>query len=122
MENRKEKRFGERDRVFILDNGQALKTAANCPIHAYTQDISISGVQICSNLDPPVGQVIQIVIELKGNDEPIRLDGRVIWIRKHETGNNFDIGVEFLHKTSDTIISLIRHFYGKHARIASSPH
>lgn len=115
MEKRKDKRFGERNRVFIKDNGQPLKIPANSGTYGHTHDISISGVQIRSKLDYPVGQVLHIVIDLKKDHRPLQLDGRVVWTRKGKKGKNFDIGVEFVHSTADTILSLIKNFYGKPA-------
>jgi hypothetical protein len=113
MEKRKDKRFGERNRVFIKDNGQNQKTAGNGGTYGHTHDISISGVQIRSKLDYPVGQVIHIVIDLRKDNRPLQLDGRVVWTRKSKNGKSFEIGVEFLHSRAETILSLIKNFYGK---------
>jgi hypothetical protein len=120
MENRKDKRFVERDNTRIKDVGQAAKALAKRGINVHTHDISVSGARICSKKDFPVGYVIRIVIELGGADPALEVDGEVIWTRKSEDGEHFDIGVEFLHNLSDTILLLIKHFYGKAVGIPSS--
>lgn len=120
MENRKDKRFGERNDVLIRYMYQAPGTAANGGINAYTKDISVSGARICSKLNFPVGYDIQIVIDLKRTQQSLKVDGEVIWTRKSRNGKNFEIGVQFLHSMPDTILSLIKHFYGKQVGIPTS--
>ena len=120
MENRKDKRFREQNDVLIKDMGEPAETAAGSRINAYTHDISVSGARICSKRDFPVGYVLRIVIDLENTDEPFCVDGEVIWIRKNKNNRDFDIGVEFLHNISDTILSLIKHFYGKKVGIPSA--
>lgn len=120
MENRKDKRFVERDNTRIRDMGQAARASANRGINAYTHDISVSGARICGKRNFPIGYVIRIVIELGGADPALEVDGEVVWTRKSEDGEHFDIGVEFLHSLSDTILLLIKHFYGKAVGIPSS--
>ena len=120
MESRKDKRFREQNNVLIKDKARALKNVSNGGINAYTHDISLSGAWICSEVDFPVGYVIRIMIEFAGTDQCVEVDGEVIWTQRSEDGQHFDIGVEFLHKFSNTILSLIRHFYGKNVGVPSS--
>ena len=119
MENRKDKRFLERDNMRIKDAGQATKTSPKRGINAHTHDISVTGARISSSQDFPVGYVIRIVIDFGGADPALEVDGEVVWTRKSEDGTRFDIGVEFLHNLSDTILLLIKHFYGKDVGIPS---
>jgi hypothetical protein len=120
MENRKDRRFLERNNTRIKDAGQATKTSAKRGINAHTHDISVTGARISSSQDFLVGYVIRIVIDLGGADPALEVDGEVVWTRKSEDGTGFDIGVEFLHNLSDTILLLIKHFYGKDVGIPSS--
>jgi hypothetical protein len=68
----------------------------------------------------PVGYVIRIAIDLGSGEPPVEVDGEVIWARESRDGKHFDIGVEFLHRIPDTILSLLKHFYGKKDAIPSS--
>jgi len=120
MENRKDKRFVERDSTLIRDMCKTPKASYKGGINAHTHDISVSGARISSKRDFPVGYVIRIVIDLGGADPSLEVDGEVVWTRKSEDGKRFDIGVEFLHSLSDTILLLIKHFYGKDVGIPSS--
>lgn len=119
MENRKDKRFGERDNVLIKHTGKAPEIGASGVTNAYTRDISMTGAQIRTKLDLPVGSVIRIVIDLKRTRQSLSVDGEVIWTRKSEKGRQFDIGIKFLHCVPDTILLLITNFYGKQVEIPS---
>ncbi len=120
MENRKDKRFVERDSTRIKDMCLDPNASAKRGVNAFTHDISVSGARISSALDFPVGYVLRIVIDLGGADPSLEVDGEVVWTRISEDGKRFDIGVEFLHNLSDTILLLIKHFYGKDVDIPSS--
>ena len=120
LENRKDKRFGERNPVLIRDASPAPGITANVGINAFTHDISVSGARISSRVDYPVGCIIRIDIDLRRTRQSLRVDGEVIWSRKSENGKRFDLGVEFEHSIPDTILSLIKHFYGKEVGIPSS--
>jgi len=120
LENRKDKRFGERNPVLIKDAGPAPGIAANGGINAFTHDLSVSGARISSRVDYPVGSVIRIDIDLTRTHQSLRVDGEVVWSRKSKDGKRFEIGVEFEHRLPDTILSLIKHFYGKEVGIPSS--
>jgi hypothetical protein len=120
MENRKDKRFGERNNVLLKGMHLAPETSTNGRINAHTQDISVTGARIRTKLDFPVGYIIRIGIDLKRTQQPLRVDAEVIWIRKSKKGKHFDIGVRFLHNVPDAYILLISHFYGKQVSIPSS--
>lgn len=120
MDNRKDKRFEELDNVHIEDKGQVRRAPANGVINAYTHDLSVSGAWICCKGDFPVGSVIRIVIELDLAEEPFEVDGKVVWTRKSKNDRHFDIGVEFLHRIPATVLSLIKHLYGKKVGVPTS--
>lgn len=120
MENRKDKRFTEINNVLIEEKRKVHKPAARSGINAYTHDLSVSGAWICSARDFPVGSVVRLVIDLNEKEELFEVDGEVVWTRKSENDRHFNIGVEFLHRIPDTILSLIRHFYGKKVGVPTS--
>ncbi len=120
MEHRKDKRFVEENNVVIKGSLEPREAARNGGINACTRDLSLSGARICSQQDFPVGSVIRIVIDLERTHQSLKVDGEVKWTRKSEDGERFEIGVEFLHSISQTLLSLIRHLYSEREGIPSS--
>lgn len=120
MEHRKDKRFSEQNKVLIKTPSEVREKGANGGINAYTRDISLSGARICSKQDFPVGSVIRIVIDLERTHQSLKVDGEVKWTRQSEEEEHFDIGVEFLHSISQTLLSLIKHLYSEREGIPSS--
>jgi hypothetical protein len=120
MENRKDKRFGEKNEVLIKSLGPDPETSGNGRVNAHTHDISVTGARIRTKLDLPVGDIIRIGIDLKSTQQPLRVDAEVVWTRKSRKRKHFDVGVRFLHDVPDTYILLISHFYGKQKGIPSS--
>jgi hypothetical protein len=120
VDNRKDKRFDERNDVLIKDTLLGWDPGAPIRINAHTYDISVSGARISCKAGFPAGTVLQIVIYFKKTGQVLCVDGEVKWSRRCKGGRRSEIGVEFLHAISDTVVSLIGHFYGKEIRIPSS--
>jgi len=120
MEKRKEKRFIEQDDVLIKDEHLVLDPAADGVIYGFTRDISLSGTRIISQQVFPVGCVWRMLIDLKRTNAFLRVDGKVIWVKKGKNAQRFHIGVEFLHSYPDTTRLLIKHLYGRQGEVPSS--
>ena len=120
MEHRKDKRFGERDRVVIRDGRRSPESFAKNAVNAHTYDVSLTGARIGCQKDFPVGALVHVVIDLERSEQFLKVDGRVVWGRAGQGDEPFEIGVQFLHSIPDTILALIRHFYGKNVGIPSS--
>jgi hypothetical protein len=120
LEHRKDKRFGERDRVVIRDCGRSPESFAKKTVNACTYDISLTGARIGCKKDFPVGSIVHVVIDLERSEQFLKVDGRVVWGQAGQGDEPFEIGVQFLHSIPDTILALIRHFYGKNVGIPSS--
>lgn len=114
MDNRRDKRFQERNTVFIKSTSETAEALYGRGINAHTQDISLSGARICTPHYFPVGSVVRIVIDLERTHQSIKVDGEVKWTKKSETDDDlFESGVEFLHSISQTLLSLIKHLYSE---------
>jgi len=114
MDNRKDKRFMERNTVFIKSTSENNETLYGHGINAHTHDLSLSGARICTPHYFPVGSVVRIVIDLERTHQSIKVDGEVKWTRKsEEEEGSFESGVEFLHSISQTLLSLIKHLYSE---------
>ena len=118
MKHRKDKRFPELHSVVVKDRW-AQRNPAYRGINAQTYDLSVSGARIRSDQEFPAGYVVRIVIDLDKAGEPLEVDGEVVWARKSQDGSACEMGVEFLHNIPTTIVSLIRHFYGKKVGVPS---
>jgi hypothetical protein len=112
MDNRKDKRFLERNTAFIKSTSEGHEPVYGNGINAHTYDISLSGARICSPQYFPVGSVVRVVIELERTHQSIKVDGEIKWSRKSEDEADLhESGVEFLHSISQTLLSLIKHLY-----------
>jgi Tfp pilus assembly protein PilZ len=119
MNMRKEKRIEERNAVVIKSAGDGKGPHANLGINAYTYDLSLGGTRLFTEKEFAVGTVIRIVIELAKTCQTIQVDGEVKWVRKNDADGVYEIGVEFLHNISQTILTLIRHLYSAGSEIPS---
>ncbi|MCX6569529.1 MAG: PilZ domain-containing protein [Candidatus Aminicenantes bacterium] len=114
MDNRKDKRFVERNTVFIKSTSEGHEPVYGNGINAHTYDISLSGARICTPQYFPVGSVVRIVIELERTHQSVKVDGEIKWTKKNEENDDlFNSGVEFLHSISQTLLSLIKHLYAE---------
>ena len=111
MDNRKERRFKEWNKVNIKSASYDKDIYNQMGINAFSYDISLGGARIHSEEYFPEGTIVRIHIELARTKQSITLDGEVKWIRRNDEENVFEFGVEFLHSISHTIFSLIKHLY-----------
>jgi hypothetical protein len=112
-EKRKERRFVERGDVLIKDERFVQENAPDGMIYGFTRDISLSGSRIICEQVFPVGSFWRMLIRLDRTNEFLRLDGRVVWVKKSKNAKCFHIGVEFHHRYPDTIRLLIKHLYSQ---------
>src|SRR5512136_2467281 len=110
-ERRKRNRFIERNDVLIRT---AVDRYQGAGIAAHTYDLSTGGARIVTSKTYPVGSVIRVRLSLAGTDQFINLDGEVKWTKPRENEDLYDIGVEFQRLTSEAVLALIRHLYGRH--------
>ncbi len=122
MNMRKEKRIEEKNVVVIRSAGSPKGPSANVGANAYTYDLSLGGTRLFTERSFAVGTVIRIVIELAKTCQSIQVDGEVKWVKKNEAEGGYDVGVEFLHHISQTILTLIRHLYSAGGDMSTPPH
>jgi len=118
---RKDKRFKEKNEVLIQYTLDGKNPGVHKEINAKTHDISLGGARIVSKKSFPLDSVIRIQINLSGSGRSVRVDGLVKWVRlKKGTKSLYEIGIEFLHKISTSVLSLIWHLYGEDNGVPSS--
>lgn len=116
-ERRKRHRFVERNEVLIRT---AIDKYQGAGIAAHTYDLSTGGARIVSSKPYPVGAAIRIRLSLNGADQVVILDGEVRWQKPGDGPGLFEIGVEFQKLTSQTVLALIRHLYGRNEGIPTT--
>jgi Tfp pilus assembly protein PilZ len=117
FERRKRNRFVERNEVLIRT---AVDRYQGAGIAAHTYDLSTGGARIVTSKSYPVGTLIKIRLNLAGSDQSVNLDGEVKWLKPKDNEDAYEIGVEFERLTSQAVLSLIRHLYGRHDGIPST--
>ena len=120
MEHRKEKRIPEKNPVYIKSAEESRGDNHGVGIMAYTYDISLGGARLFCAKPFAVGTVLRIVLELKRTNQVVQVDGEVKWSMPREEDGLFEMGVEFLHNISLTILSLLRHLYGMGNGVSTS--
>jgi|GEM_PF-143468 len=120
MEHRKEKRIPEKNPVYIKSAEEIRGDNHGVGLTAYTYDISLGGARLFCGKYFAVGTVLRIVLELRRTSQVVQVDGEVKWSRHREEDGVFEMGVEFLHNISQTILTLLRHLYGMENGISTS--
>ena len=82
-------------------------------IYAFTQDLSIDGAKILTDINFPVDTIFDITLTLSRSMQIITLAAHVRWVKPVYDEDLFHVGLEFIHERPQTISSLIRHLYGK---------
>jgi len=114
---RKEVRLVERNNVSIRPR---LNDKRGVGINAYTHDISLHGARVFTKELFDVGSHIKVQIELAGTSELINLEGEVKWLDVKKDEDLFELGIEFKHKISSGVLSLIKHIYQQESKIPAS--
>ena len=109
-ERRKRNRFAERNDVLLRTAADAFQGPG---IAAHTFDLSTGGARIVTSKSYPVGSIIRIRLNLAGTDQFVNLEGEVRWLRQKDQDLH-EIGIEFQRLTSQAVLTLIRHLYGRH--------
>ena len=118
-ESRKEKRFNEENRVIIEYFPEGVEPGQVKTINALTQDLSIGGAKILTDKFFPTGSILNITLTLSKSKQIVKLQGEVKWVRSLYDDELYEIGIEFLHDISKTVLALIGHLYGKEKGIPS---
>ncbi|HDT13909.1 MAG TPA: PilZ domain-containing protein [Candidatus Aminicenantes bacterium] len=117
FERRKRNRFVERNEILVRT---AVDKYQGPGVAAHTYDLSTGGARIVTSKNYPVGSVIRIRLLLAATDQIINLDGLVRWTRPKDNGDTYEIGVEFESLTSQAVLLLIRHLYGRNEGVPST--
>lgn len=117
IERRRRHRFVERNDVLIRTSADKYQGAG---ITAHTYDLSTGGARVVTSKCYAVGSMLRIKLSLAGADQFVNLDGDVRWCRPARDEGLFEMGIEFQRLTSQAVLSLIRHLYGRNEGIPTT--
>jgi Tfp pilus assembly protein PilZ len=117
IERRKENRYVEKNLVLIWPESDEDGSPA---VNAYTFDISTGGARIYAQDFFKVGTLVKLQIHLARSRQSIMLPAEVKWARAREDAEGSEIGVEFRHQITATLVALIRHLYTPDEAIPAS--
>jgi len=118
-ERRREKRFKDDIKVALESIRRGKDDDTGIDINALTCDISPGGARILTHKFYPFDSDLRIQINLSGSNKIIEVEGKVKWIKKMDDEELFEIGIEFLHHISKTVLALLEHIYGNNMKIPS---
>jgi len=111
MQKRKDRRIKQWNKAAIKPLPRGQNPVISDEIEVVTRDLSIGGARIHSPVPFELGTVLRLKIELVRSRETIRLKGQVKWVKRDETENVFELGVEFDHETAQTVTSLMKNLH-----------
>jgi hypothetical protein len=79
--------------------------------HARTKNASPSGLKVQSEVQFPVDTLLNIKLKSPKTGKLIQATGKVKWVTRLEEGEAFEIGVEFVDTSINTIMDLLEHIY-----------
>lgn len=119
MDKRKMKRFVEEDSVIIKYVSSQKESHELKDINARTFDLSLAGARLVSPQSFEPGAVLRVEIDLKRTKQLLNIDAEVKWCTPH-ADSGYELGIEFLHNISHTLLSLLRHLYAEKNGIPSA--
>ncbi len=120
MKKRREKRFRQWNKATIRAAEAGRETFSSEGTNAFTYDLSLGGARIHSDREFPVGTIIQVQIQLSRTGQYVSIESEVRWIKKNDAENVYEMGVEFLHRIPQTLMSLMKNLYDESSRIPTT--
>ncbi len=115
MQQRKERRFKQWNKTTFKALADRRGPAGPSIAEGFTYDISLGGARIHSAEPFEVGTLLSLRIELVRTQEVVHLEGRVRWLRRSAADRVYEMGIEFQHANSQTVVSLMRNLLDGHA-------
>jgi hypothetical protein len=108
-ERRNHIRIIEENRAVIRYIAEDMDSGKSKEIFTLTKDISKGGARVFTDVIFSVGTVFKITVVLSRSKEIVEFYGKVKWVRNLYDGELFEMGVKFMDKISDSVLSLIKH-------------
>ncbi|MCJ7583135.1 MAG: PilZ domain-containing protein [Candidatus Aminicenantes bacterium] len=105
-------RFIEKNKA-VIEWAQHKDPKRNNKIYARTQDLSIGGAKILTDINFPVDTVFMITLTLTRSRKIIKVAAMVRWVNPVNGGDSYEVGLKFGHYSPNYTSVLIRHLFGK---------
>ena len=110
-ERRREPRHADANEIILQSRAaQELKVEEGV-YRAWTRNASPSGLKVECDFSFPLGTVFDIKIFSPKSHKQIHAAGRVIWTARLKEVKAFEIGLEFVETSVDTILEIVDHIY-----------
>ncbi len=111
MQQRKDRRFKQWNKTTIKALPDINNPPGTAEAEAYTYDLSLGGARIHSEEPFAVGTALRLHIKLVRTRETVSLEAQVKWLKHDEAANFYEMGVQFHHSSSQTIMSLMKNLH-----------
>jgi c-di-GMP-binding flagellar brake protein YcgR len=120
-EKRKKERIKEFNEITItvISDGENLPEGKN--MHNYSEDISVSGSKIRSNIVLPVDTLLKIDFTLKNLQQQITAVGKIKWVQVIIEDEYYQAGVEFVDTPNEAIQKIEDYVSWKKKRTSHNP-
>ena len=110
-ERRKDRRVKQWNKTTVtpLEGGLGLRGAAES--QAFTYDLSLCGAQVHAPDAFAVGTAVRLRILLARTMDSVKLEGRVVWVKRHPQESGYQMGVEFFHETPQGFLTLMKELF-----------
>ena len=109
---RREKRIQEENKI-VIEWANYKNPKRNNAIYALTQDLSIDGTNILTDVNFPIDTIIKITLTLSRSRQIITVAAHVKWVNPVYDGDLYEVGLKFIHELPQTIAGMFKHLYGK---------
>jgi len=110
-QRRKDRRIMQWNKALLRVLGDGPGSAGAAGTEAFTYDLSLGGARIHSQAHLSVGTRISLRLDLLRSRESVTIDGQVRWVQPSEAENVYEMGIEFDHSSSQTIMSLMKNLH-----------
>ncbi|MFC2168354.1 PilZ domain-containing protein [Acidobacteriota bacterium] len=110
--DRRDKRFEEENKV-IIEWSEHKNPEKDNKIYAFTQDISVGGAKILTDINFPIETTFVLTLSLSRSNQIVRVASNVRWVNPVYGGDLYEVGLEFIHSYPKTISCLLRHLFGR---------
>lgn len=101
INNRSDRRKFERVNSTVPMQYKKLKETSEGTIGALTQDVGEGGTKFIANEFLPLATRLVVELFLPAQPKPIKAISKVAWVRKAASGNQYEIGNQFLDIARD---------------------
>ncbi len=111
QEKRREVRVEAENKILINLPPDAKRTNGEEFYCALTRDISPGGCRILINQIIPIDTVMKIELSLPTVRKVVKTKVKVRWVRNVEDGELFEMGLEFIDLSAESLMALLEYSY-----------